>query len=53
MLAVDLLRNDEDLDVPPEHRTQDAKVYFEKIEEVPAETERRPNKGFTFFTTDA
>ena len=50
MLAVDLLRNDEDLEVPPEHRTQDARVYFEKIEELPAEADRSPNKGFTFFT---
>lgn len=52
MLAVGLLRVDEDLDVAPEHRTPDAKVYFEKIEEVPAEMERKPNKGFSFFTMD-
>jgi hypothetical protein len=53
MLAVDLLRNDADLDVAAKHRTQDAKIHFEKIEEVPAETERKPNKGFTFFTMGA
>lgn len=31
-------------------KDQDAKVCFEKIDEVPADTERKPNKGFTFFT---
>lgn len=50
LLAVDLLRVDSSLDVPQEHRTHDSKVYFENIDEVPAETERKPNKGFTFFT---
>ncbi len=49
MLVVELLRNDPDLDVAPKHRTQDAKVYFESIDEVPVDTERKPNKGFTFF----
>ena len=53
MLAVDLLRTDADLDVSAEHRTQEAKVYFEKIEEVHPETERKPNSGFTFFTIGA
>lgn len=48
--AVELLRNDSDLDVPPEHRTQDAKVHFEDIDEVPAQTKQMPNAGFTFFT---
>ena len=50
MLAVDLLRNDPSLDVPPEHRTQDARVYFEDIDEVPGDAEKKPNSGFTFFT---
>lgn len=49
MLVVELLRNDPDLVVAPKYRTKDAKVYFENIDEVPAETERKPNKGFTFF----
>jgi len=53
ILAVDLLRNDPDLDMPPEHRTENSKVYFEEIDEVPAGTARKPNKGFTFFTMGA
>ena len=52
MLAVDLLRDDEDLEVPPEHRSQDARVYFEKIEELAADAERGPNRGFAFFSMD-
>jgi hypothetical protein len=49
MLAVELLRTDPNLDAAPKHRTGDARVYFEEIHEVPEETERKPNKGFTFF----
>ena len=48
--ALELLRNDSSLELSPEHRTQDAKVYFEDIDEVPADTEQKPNAGFVFFT---
>jgi len=50
LLAVELLRNDPDLEVAPKYRTPEARVIFEDIDEVPAETKRVPNKGFTFFT---
>jgi hypothetical protein len=50
MLALDVLKADDALDVPPEARSENAMVYFETIEEVPADTERVPNGGFTFFT---
>ena len=48
-LVVELLREDSDLDVPAKYRTQEAKVFFERIVEVAPGTERKPNKGFTFF----
>jgi hypothetical protein len=50
LMAVESLRADPDLEVAPKHRTGEARVYFEEIHEVPDETERKPNKGFTFFT---
>lgn len=50
LIALDLLREDAGLDLPPEHRSQDARVYFESIDEVPEDTERAPNAGFVFFT---
>jgi hypothetical protein len=50
MAALSLLRQDETFgSVRPEDRMEDAKVYFEQIEEVPAESGRGPGKGFTFF----
>ena len=49
-LAVTALRQDAALTVSSEPRVKNAKVYFESIEEVPAETERVPNAGFTFFS---
>lgn len=49
MLAIGLLRDDANLDVPPEH----ASVYFEEIEEVPERTEQLPDKGFSFFPMSA
>jgi hypothetical protein len=49
-IAVAALRQDAALTVTSEPRVKNAKVYFESIEEVPAETERVPNTGFTFFT---
>jgi hypothetical protein len=50
VFALGHLRNDSDLKVPPECRTQDTKVYFEENDEVLAETEQKPGAGFTFFT---
>lgn len=51
-IAVAALREDAALTVTAEPRVKNAKVYFESIEEVPADTERVPNQGFTFFTMD-
>src|SRR3546814_5532778 len=48
IMAIELLRNDPSLDVSSEHRTQSAKVFFEDIDEVPGDTEQKPNSGFTF-----
>jgi hypothetical protein len=48
-IAVAALRHDAALTITSEPRVKNAKVYFESIEEVPAETERLPNTGFTFF----
>lgn len=50
LLAAELLRNDKSLEVSPEHRTQDARIYFENIDEVPGDAEQTPSSGFTFFT---
>ena len=52
-LVVELLRNDKDLNVAGKYRTQDARVFFESIVEVVPDAERKPNKGFTFFTMGA
>jgi hypothetical protein len=49
-IAVAALRQDAALTVTAEPRVKNAKVYFESIKEVPADTERVPNEGFTFFT---
>jgi hypothetical protein len=51
-IAVAALREEAALTVTAEPRTKNAKVYFEKIEEVPAATERVPNEGFSFFSMD-
>jgi hypothetical protein len=48
-LVVDLLRNDESLAITPAQRTKQAKVFVEEVLEVAPNTERIPNKGFTFF----
>jgi hypothetical protein len=50
LIAVAALRQDAALTVTSEPRVKNAKVYFESIEEVAAETERVPNAGFTFFS---
>jgi hypothetical protein len=49
MAALELLRHDKSLDVPANARSPQARVYFEEIDEMPLETERVPNEGFTFF----
>ncbi|MFT3898062.1 MAG: hypothetical protein QM719_10285 [Thermomonas sp.] len=49
LLALELLKNDPNLEVAPKYRTEDARVFFEKIDEVPQDTKRVPNNGFTFF----
>lgn len=46
------LRQDAALTVTAEPRIKYAKVYFESIEEVPTETDRVPNTGFTFFAME-
>jgi len=47
MKVVDILRNDESLQVDPKHRTPDAQVFVEELDEV---TEiSGANKGFTFY----
>lgn len=51
-IAVAALRQDAALTVAAEPRVKNAKVYFESIEEVPTETERAPNAGFTFFAME-
>ena len=46
--VLELLRNDDSLQIAVEHRTQDAQVFFEEIDEV--SEINGPNKGFTFYT---
>ncbi len=47
--VLDLLRNDDVLKIRAELRNEDARVFFEEIAEVSADSERAPNSGFTFF----
>ena len=47
--ALDLLRGDPAFNVPPELRTEDARVYFESIEEVSVESGWSAGGGFTFY----
>ena len=51
-IAVAALREDAALTVTAEPRVKNAKVYFERIEEVPPDTQRVPNEGFSFFSMD-
>jgi hypothetical protein len=51
-IAVAALRQDAALTVTSEPSVKNAKVYFESIVEVPADSQRVPNSGFTFFTMD-
>ena len=47
--VLDLLRNEDVLNIPAELRNEDARIFFEEIAEVSADSERVPNSGFTFF----
>jgi hypothetical protein len=50
MLALAVLRSDPSLQLPGDiEMPLDARVYFEKIEEVPNDTPQVPNSGFTFY----
>ncbi|MBN8482978.1 MAG: hypothetical protein J0L88_15440 [Xanthomonadales bacterium] len=49
MLALDRLRGEEVLSVPPDARSSEAKVYFEEIVEVVADRELGSIGGFSFF----
>jgi hypothetical protein len=49
MLALGLLRDEEIFNVPPESRSEDARVFFEEILEVPMNADRVTGSGFTFF----
>jgi hypothetical protein len=51
-IAVAALREDAALTVTSEPRVKNAKVYFESIEEVPSDSEKMPNEGFSFFSMD-
>jgi len=51
-IAVAALRQEAALTVTVEPKVKNAKVYFETIDEVPADTERVPNSGFSFFSMD-
>ncbi len=51
-IAVAMLRQDAALTVTSEPRVKNARVFFESIVEVPADTERVPNQGFSFFSMD-
>lgn len=51
LLALELLRADPELDVPPSKRTKDAMVYFKEIEEIDAVPEgvSESGTGYAFF----
>jgi hypothetical protein len=50
LVALETLRGEPEFElVRLEDRMEHAQVYFEQIEEVPAEVGRGPGKGFTFF----
>ena len=50
--ALSLLRDDGSLNVDPNERSPDAKIFFESIEEIDELPEgcQEPGGGFTFFT---
>ena len=50
MRALAILKTDPSLQLPEGvERSQDARIYFESIEEVPGDTPPVPNAGFTFY----
>jgi hypothetical protein len=49
MLALGMLRGEDVFNIPPELRSDDAKVFFDEIVEVAPDSERVPNSGFSFF----
>ena len=50
MAVLSLLREDPSLQLPQGlEKPKDARVYFERIEEVPNDTPPIPNGGFTFY----
>ena len=51
MMALEMLRSDPTMDIPPEKRTKDAMVYFEEIEEITEIPDgcSEPGTGYTFF----
>jgi hypothetical protein len=50
MAALEMLRVDPALQLPPGvEKSADARVYFERIEEVPMATPPLPNEGFSFY----
>src|SRR5687767_16037763 len=50
MAVLSLLREDPSLQLPHGlEKPKDARVYFERIEEVPNDTPPIPNSGFTFY----
>jgi hypothetical protein len=50
--ALEVLRLDPTLQLPPAQRSNDARIHFEAVEEVPPDTPKAPNAGFTFFVMD-
>ena len=53
LVALEMLRAEPEFAlVRRADRIKDAQVFFEKIEEVPAELDRSSGKGFTFFPMD-
>ena len=49
LLALGLLRDEEVFNIPPETRSDNAKVFFDEIVEVATDSARMPNSGFSFF----
>ena len=55
LLALELLRADPKLDVPPDRRTKETRVYFDEIEEINAIPEDIPESGtgYAFYNMDS
>ena len=51
-IAVLALRQEAALTVTMEPKVKNARVYFESIVEVPADTQRVPNSGFSFYSME-